>query len=841
MDLLTTLLFKTNGEVCGCPGLWGVGDTTGPEGQQLPGKQSPNHTMYLLVHPNFCELYWFLLIHWTGPYSSHHPTLSLQPISSSTASDLPSFLPTIHGQILFSPPTVPANIPSSPPTTTMDSPIPNTQVNLYAPSAPSAFSRYDRCCPSPTPSGPPQETCLLYYHGECKRGDKCDRAHETHFTWPVPPPPKYVHRKPCYLPLCPMKDGIEELLKSNSSSGYGRNSPGKIGIDSVDADTIVYVGANNAEETFVAAAEDEDSGELPTAQLASDEVTDVPPFIDNKNDIISLSSGSCNSTTASPSPPPASPMLASSPLPHPSNEPAEIASISYVGTRKRLRLSKPQTVPRSPANSVAAGPGETTLVTTRQPEHICETPHKPSKVSSIKEKICFFWYHQGYCRTKRGSTCPCVHTLDTGAREVSLPNELRSHSLDCQLPLCPARLRNKSEPRSVIQQKVVAQDKKGQPHPEWKRPPPTGPRYNEKTTDAPPGFALREKICFNWYHKGYCRPRKGTSCPCVHTLDTGMKEVALPENLRYHNVDCELSLCPVRLRCDSGHETVFVKKEEGDMAKDTYRSMMPAAIHPSRVQNMAAPQQPRMDTDRISLRRLRKQFTDRQNQLIQKYGSWQACPPDCVQPMRQLEKAIGLWDQRMGANSDPTVTLPIGFQQRAIALGDAIEEQKLQTRLKSRSGGHLQHREAFAHTPVALKAVVPNVVIDMNIATAPKGPRAMVVKPPKPLKSIAPTPVFGKAGNSNMVPVSRKRKSFASENQLSTRQVKRMRPTLFDARHEGDYPKMPVDPSSIVQTKPQAEVRKAQPGVLVDYVLPSGQDRAEWDTDFLRRAFGEIE
>ena len=635
---------------------------------------------------------------------------------------------------------------------------------------------------------------------------------------------------------------MEELFKSSSNSGYGRISPGTIGIDAVDADTIVYVGANNAEKTFINATGDGDSGELPTAQLASDDVTGIPLFVDDKNDIISLSAGSCNSTSTSPSPPPASPMLAPSPILRPSNKPPEIASISHAGTHKYLRTNKSPTIPRPLPNLFAsAKPGETAPVTKRQPEHMCETPHKFPEGISIKDKICFFWYHQGYCRTKRGSTCPCVHTLDTGVREVSLPNELRFHNPDCELPLCPVRLRNKSEPQSVIQQKIVAQDKREQPRPEWKRPPPTGPRCNEKTTDAPRGSALREKICFNWYHKGYCHPKKGTSCPCVHTLDTGMTEVALPENLRYHNVDCELLLCPVRIRYESGQETVFVENEEEDMAKDMYRSMMPAAIHPSRVQNMTAPEQPRRDTEKIALRRLRKQFTDRMNQLIQKYGSWQACPPDCVQPMQQLETVIGLWDLQIRANWDPTVTLPIGFQQKAIALGNAIDEQKLQTRLKRRSASYLQRREDLAHTPVVLKVVPPNVVNDINTTTPPKGPRAMIVKPPEPPKSIAPTSLFRKTGNPNMVPVSRKRKASASENQLSTRQVKRKRPTLFDARHREGYPNMPVDPSFRVQPKPQVEVKKAQPGVFVDYVLPSGQDRAEWDTDFLRRIFGEIE
>jgi hypothetical protein len=31
------------------------------------------------------------------------------------------------------------------------------------------------------------------------------------------------------------------------------------------------------------------------------------------------------------------------------------------------------------------------------------------------------------------------------------------------------------------------------------------------------------------------------------------------------------------------------------------------------------------------------------------------------------------------------------------------------------------------------------------------------------------------------------------------------------------------------------------PGVLLDYDLPEGEDRMDWDTDYLRRAFGEME
>ena len=652
-----------------------------------------------------------------------------------------------------------------------------------------------------------------------------------------------------------MKNGMKELLKGNLNSRGGSISSRTIGIDAVSTGTMVYGGANNAEETFSTATEDENSGELTTAQLESDDLTDISPLVGDKNDIISLSLGSWDSTVTSLSPPPANAMPASLVFPDPIDEDPEITSISHAGTHKHLRTSKTQTVTHPfPKRFTLVEHGETTLVTKHQPGHICGTPHKLPGGMSIKGKICFFWYHQGYCHAKKGSKCPCVHTLDTSAREVSFPNELRFHNPDCQLPLCPARLRNRSEQKSVIQQKLFAQKKRAQAHPEWIRSPPTGPRLKEKTTHISRSFALHEKICFSWYHQGYCRPRKDTSCPCLHTLDTGVKEVALPNKLRYHNLDCELSLCPVRLRYESGQEIVFAQSEEEGSAKDMHWSLIPAAIHPSRVQNVTPPEQPCMETDRIALKRLRKQFRDRMNQLIHKYGSWQASPPNCVQPMEQLETAIGLWDLLIRANSDSVANLPIGFRQRAIALGNAIEEQKLQTRLQNKSESHPQYKPALTHTPIALKVMAPNVVTDMSIVSPPKGPRTTSVKPPELPKSIAPTHIFGKAGNSNIIPVSRKRKALGSEYQLPTHQVKRTRPTLFNTPHGGDYPDTLVDTSfknpvffsdflakNVVQTKPQFEAKKAQPGVLVDYVLPSGKDRAEWDTDFLRRVFGEIE
>ncbi|KAF2447065.1 hypothetical protein P171DRAFT_483121 [Karstenula rhodostoma CBS 690.94] len=55
--------------------------------------------------------------------------------------------------------------------------------------------------------------------------------------------------------------------------------------------------------------------------------------------------------------------------------------------------------------------------------------------------ICFYWYHQGYCRPSPRQNgyppvCKFQHKMVMGAK-VTLPRSLRPHSADCLLPLCP--------------------------------------------------------------------------------------------------------------------------------------------------------------------------------------------------------------------------------------------------------------------------------------------------------------------------------------------------------------------------------------------------------------------
>lgn len=56
--------------------------------------------------------------------------------------------------------------------------------------------------------------------------------------------------------------------------------------------------------------------------------------------------------------------------------------------------------------------------------------------------ICFFYYHKGYCNPKRGRRCDYLHDTDTSQQIVSLPHGIDKHDPTCSLPSCPVRLQS---------------------------------------------------------------------------------------------------------------------------------------------------------------------------------------------------------------------------------------------------------------------------------------------------------------------------------------------------------------------------------------------------------------
>jgi hypothetical protein len=280
---------------------------------------------------------------------------------------------------------------------------------------------------------------------------------------------------------------------------------------------------------------------------------------------------------------------------------------------------------------------------------------------------------------------------------------------------------------------------------------PKGTLAIETGGEFPKGPLLKEKVCFFWYHQGYCRPRRGVICPCLHTLDTGVKEISLPINLKFHRLDCELLLCPVRLLHERGQEIIFAGKEEQAARKDFYHSVIPKVNYAPQSQVKAGPKKHRMRSGRRTRRQGRDQYADQKANMLQRYG------------------------------------------------------------------------------------------------TPPEGAEIMTTQLPRLPKPMADLPIIQNIGNPNLVPLLRKRKASVPESKSSIREVRCMRPSLFDVVKERQckfndpafIPEFLAE--STVHSRSQVTVRTAQPGVLVDYVLPSGEDRADWDSDSLRRAFGEIQ
>lgn len=82
-----------------------------------------------------------------------------------------------------------------------------------------------------------------------------------------------------------------------------------------------------------------------------------------------------------------------------------------------------------------------------------DPPKGPRSMSTIPP-ICFFFYHQGYCNPRHGRRCDYLHDMSTSQQTVSLPRRIDRHSPTCPLPLCPVRKRMhdfvKQEPGTYI-------------------------------------------------------------------------------------------------------------------------------------------------------------------------------------------------------------------------------------------------------------------------------------------------------------------------------------------------------------------------------------------------------
>lgn len=342
---------------------------------------------------------------------------------------------------------------------------------------------------TPAPPGPPRETCFFWYHGACRRGDQCDRSHEVHPTWPISPPPGFRHFQPCTLPFCPLRSDLEAATMSQEYQSHRRSINGQtngasfsrattagesfrdfIGCDITGTDiheagddlsSIVKPRVHNGDEEGAGAV-----SEVHVEQSQGKNESDEPDYVD-----LSISS-------------PPTPVV----------QEGILSSISHPGTCRSVRrhlpittslessskhakveqgsfsdrkdvipiLERPRIMSRwdiKPSSLALDGQDSEVESTYFTPTHDFPdpkfgandnssttdskpfNPHKEPRSMVSLPQICFFYYHQGYCRTKRGRRCGYLHNTNTSQQTVDLPYGIDPHNPDCSLPLCPLNFR----------------------------------------------------------------------------------------------------------------------------------------------------------------------------------------------------------------------------------------------------------------------------------------------------------------------------------------------------------------------------------------------------------------
>lgn len=396
-------------------------------------------------------------------------------------------------------------------------------------------------CENTDPRGTPRETCFFWYHGTCHRGKQCNFAHESHITWPITPPPNFVHFEPCYRPLCPLRQDLAALME-----GQGRNrSRSRVQLGGqLDGAAASFLGRDAPSDDTPSNQESARSDEEVHGGNTSPDATPLQSLIDlssrplkgsysdsgsseaGKSDNIALAEQSSNDVVSSPALDAMDYFDLSNctPLP-PSSDVDEpiVLSLSHPGTlgkrgseslsspdredsdckRSKLGLKHGMSHPISLPLNIASGSRNT------EPSDELRRPRKSAQGSTYLESEHY------------------TNAMDI-ANSYTAPSVFSTGFLH-QLPLKP-ELANPGHLFANMQHHIPPQSNVGIP---------TGPR----------ALGGGVPVCFYWYHKGHCNPkvRNGQLIKCnfAHSLDGPCKQVSLPPCITNHDQHCPLPLCPV--------------------------------------------------------------------------------------------------------------------------------------------------------------------------------------------------------------------------------------------------------------------------------------------------------
>lgn len=671
--------------------------------------------------------------------------------------------------------------------------------------------------PSPSPPGPPKETCFFWYHGQCRR-ESCHFAHETHITWPIVPPPGFIHFEPCNLPLCPLRKDLvatdyAKLMEKKrvglggqlDGAAFGRTATDEVLSDdgnSFDTDADDGENEKTTDTSFLAAeiAHSDSSSDLESENMneqgTDEEVAAKATNSSENHDLETSNTSRLTSIALSSTYPDFLNMtdLASIPPFSEAGDEQLAQSINHSGTLgKRQHLLEVQ-------------------------DHVND--NKRINREPIPDLGGFAAYKQ---RTAH---------WDSKLLPKYIPDPML-HAADPthDLPTKPGPL-SKAPLAHVWPPKNPSAD----PSLPFNLPRGQYAQYQHKL------------VCFYWYHKGYCKPKQRVGqeirCGYLHTLDTPSPVVSQPPHIVDHQ-NCSLPLCPI---------AVSNQANQQPGSNSIYETSLEPHIE----------HEPRTP---VKLEHTSSDY------------HYSSSPREIIASGRSLAGGKALWKLPKLTGSSKK-----RFKQQKQRIEQWQEEQRIKPetsneRLERKKAARKEMRRQrrqkrrerrMAHAEATLASIQQQCgSLDLSQPVFRAMPTSSQIHPtpgdltavpakrleePKDLpQAVLLQRIFDENSRNWQQPLITRGKRFGETPTLFPMMTRTTNVSQQQARHEegrqGLKHSMEMGlggrghGDDVYRTHQREENRQetAKPSVLVDYSLPEGEARLDWDTDLVRRLFGEIQ
>jgi hypothetical protein len=375
--------------------------------------------------------------------------------------------------------------------------------------------------PSSTPPDPPREICFFWYHGNCRRGKQCKLAHESHITWPMSAPPRYMHYDACNLVLCPLRRGLVALEQERKSSPKVDSQVDGAAMDLFSRATPVKVTFSDEESMDIGS----DTGFAQVDETEQEPTSLIDPSSRALNGSYSDSSDSesvCPDEEVAVKEP-VEPKHRSPLHPHANavaSPPPTADSMNYFDISELAPPPPSSDTDESPLLSLSHAGTLSKRKRTTSPNGVY-SDNKRSKQEALSDFGGVPLIMERGCRIDDSDTKP-----SGGFEYPAAPNTSSAY----HAPYLP----RKPSPLTTADMSAYGRST-------------TAFRPGVSIPTGPRALAGDKLICYYWYHKGECTPTgKHSKCLYAHTLNGPHAKVSMPSKTRHHDPNCRLPLCPHR-------------------------------------------------------------------------------------------------------------------------------------------------------------------------------------------------------------------------------------------------------------------------------------------------------